>query len=315
MPELVTLGESMLVMRPNQPGPLRYAHQFTRSVGGAESNVAIGMCRLGHSTGWISRLGDDEIGHYILNTIRGEGVDVSHVQMDPHHRNGLYFKELAVMGDPQLIYYRANSAASRLKPTDLDEGYIKNARMLHVTGITPALSESARETAFAALEIARSAGVTVSFDPNMRYKLWTADEARPVLMDMARKADVVLPGLSEGEMLLGFSDAEEVARGFMQLGARAVAVKLGSQGALVATDDEMHHIDPLPVTPVDTVGAGDAFDAAFLSGYLENRPLAESGRRACIAGALTTLVHGDWEGMASKEKIETFLSGTSTISR
>lgn len=315
MPEVVTLGESMMVLRSAAPGPLRYSDQFTRALGGAESNLAIGIVRQGNSCGWISRLGEDEVGQYICNTIRGEGVDVSHVAFDAAHPTGMYLKEQSVFGDPKVLYYRRGSAASQMKPSDLDEAYIRSARLLHVTGITPALSASCRETVFAAIEIARSAGVKVSFDPNMRFKLWSAAEAKPVLRDIAGKADIVLPGQAEGEMLLGVSDPAAIVKGLVSLGATLVAVKLGAEGALVATPAESHLIAPMSVNPVDTVGAGDAFAAVFLAGYLQGRSVPEMGRRACVAGAIVTRVFGDWEGIPTAAELDRLVQGEDGISR
>jgi 2-dehydro-3-deoxygluconokinase len=284
-------------------------------MGGAESNVAIGLVRLGRTAGWLSRLGEDEAGCFVLNTVRGEGVDTSRVTTDPGAPTGLYLKERSALGDPRVFYYRKGSAASRMTPLDLDEDYIRSARALHVTGITPALSKSSRDTVLAAMEIARSAGLVISFDPNIRYKLWSLDEARPVLMDMARRATIVLPGLSEGQALLGVEGPLDVARGFLKSGASVVATKLGAGGALVASPDEMHHVPSLEVAPVDTIGAGDAFDAAFLASYLEGLALLETCARACVAGALATLVFGDWEGMPSRQQIDSQLAGTMGISR
>lgn len=314
-PELVTIGESMIVLRGTRPGLLRHSETFSRSVGGAESNVAIGITRLGHSAGWISRLGDDEIGHYVLDTIRGEGVDVSRVRFDPQHNTGLYLKELSSVGDPRVVYYRQGSAASYLRPADLDEAYIRGARLLHITGIPPALSPSCREATFAAVEIARSAGVPISFDPNVRLKLWNAATARPVLLDLARHADIVLPGLSEGELLTGEPEPLAQARYLLAAGAKLVAIKTGPEGAVVAGSEGEDAVPGFVVSPVDTVGAGDAFAAAFLAGYLEGRPQLECARRGCAAGALATLDYGDWEGLPSTARLEQMLREGEAVPR
>src|SRR5207245_2245121 len=164
--DLVTLGESMVLLLAEQSGPMREAMTFRRYIAGAESNVASGLSRLGHHSGWFSRVGADEFGRAIVFRIRGEGVDTSHVITDPRAPTGIVIRERRDVGPIEQVYYRRGSAASQLSPDDLDESYLTHARFLHLTGITPALSDSCRQTVFAAAEIARGAGVTVVLDPN-----------------------------------------------------------------------------------------------------------------------------------------------------
>lgn len=309
VPELVTLGETMVVLAATVLGPMRYSETFRRAAGGAESNVAIGVVRLGHTAGWISRLGDDELGRYLLATIRGEGVDVSQVRLDPDAPTGLYLKDRPAAGDPSVLYYRRGSAASRLSPADLDPAYIRGARVLHLTGITPALSEGCRETVRAALGIAREAGVLVSFDPNFRRRLWPEAEAAPVFRELAARADLLLPGLAEGEIMTGLREPEAIARALLDLGPGTVVLKLGPEGALLADAGGIRHIPGFPMSPVDTVGAGDAFAAAFLAGVLEGIPRDEAVRWGCAAGALATQTPGDWEGIPERSRLAAFLAG------
>src|SRR5919199_1740089 len=167
-PEVIGLGETMVLLRAEQSGPLREVSTFRRHVAGAESNVAVGVCRLGLSAGFISRVGDDEFGAAVRFRLRGEGVDVSRLIVDPDAPTGLVFRERREFGPVDVVYYRRGSAASRLRPQDLDPDYIRGARYLVLSGITPALSRSCRETAFAAAQIAREAGVGVVVDPNVR---------------------------------------------------------------------------------------------------------------------------------------------------
>lgn len=314
-PRVVTFGESMVVFNPAARGPLRYVHTFHRSLAGAESNVAIGVTRLGHSAGWFSRVGEDEFGRYVVQTLRGEGVDLSRVVCDPAAQTGICFKELPAAGDPAVIYYRRGSAASRMSPADIDESYIAGAGLLHVTGITPALSGSCRATVLAAAETARAAGVRVSFDPNYRRRLWSPEEARPVFIEIARRSDVILPGLDEGEIITGQTGAEAVARALLALGPSLVAVKLGAGGALLCDHEGCSLVPGFPVQPVDSVGAGDAFAAALLSGLLDSRTPLEAARRACAAGAMATQVIGDWEGMPDAAGLERFLAGGQVLTR
>jgi 2-dehydro-3-deoxygluconokinase len=304
MPDVVALGETMVLFLAQQPGPLREASTFSRHIAGAESNVAVGVCRLGGTSGFISRLGDDEFGRVILHRLRGEGVDVSQVVMDASAPTGLVIRERREAGPVDVLYYRRGSAASRLSPADLDASYIGAARYLVLSGITPALSASCRETVYAAAEIARAAGVKVVFDPNMRLKLWSAEEARPVLRDLIARADLVLPGLEEAELLTGSGSPLEAARDLLRLGPRMVIVKLGAAGALAVTEGACLEA-PAEALPriVDPVGAGDAFAAGFLAGQLREMDLPASLALANRCGAHAMLVQADQEGLPRWEEV------------
>src|SRR5438128_8776204 len=240
--DVVTLGESMVLLLAEQSGPMREAITFRRYIAGAESNLAIGLSRLGHSAGWFSRVGDDEFGRAVVFRIRGEGVDTSRVISDAAAPTGLVIRERREVGPIEQVYYRRGSAASRLSPDDLDAAYVGGARFLHLTGITPALSASCHRTVFAAADMARAAGVTVVLDPDYRSKLWDPTEARSVMRDLASRCDLLLPGRDEAELLTGESDPEVAARELKKLGPSTVVVKLGAQGALaLANDEEMVH--------------------------------------------------------------------------
>lgn len=318
MPEIVACGETMVLLAPATSGPLRYVQQFTKHIGGAESNVLIGAVRLGHTAGWISRVGDDEFGRYVLSQIRGEGVDVSRVRVDPQAPTGVYFKERREAGESRVYYYRRGSAASRLSPGDLDRDYVAQARVVLISGITPALSESARETAFAAAALARAAGSIVAFDPNVRLKLWRTEEAVPVLRDLAAQADVVLPGADEAALLTGEGDPERAAAALLALqgpggrSPRTVVVKLGAAGALVATRTPQgvacRRAPGFPVARVvDPIGAGDGFAAGFLCGLLEGLDDVEAARLGNAVGALATTVVGDIEGLPTQSEVAAFM--------
>src|SRR5689334_6535069 len=229
--DVVTLGETMVLLLAEQSGPMREATTFRRFIAGAESNVAIGLSRLVHAAGWMSRVGDDEFGRAIVFRIRGEGVDTSHVRTDPQAPTGIVIRERREVGAIEQVYYRRGSAASRLSPDDLDPQYLGQAAFLHLTGITPALSKNARETVFVAAEVARGAGVSVVLDPNYRSKLWDAETFREVVRDLATRCDIVLPGREEAELLTGESDPEAAARQLHDLGPPTVVVKLGADGA------------------------------------------------------------------------------------
>lgn len=281
MPEVVTLGESMVLFNPISTGPLQYVSFFQKQVAGAESNFAIGIARLGHSAGWISRVGDDEFGRAVLSFIRGEGVDVSQVKIDPHAPTGIYFKERREIGETRVYYYRSGSAASRMTPEDLDPDYIASAEFLHVTGITPALGDSCLATVARAIEIARANGVKVSFDPNIRLKLWSGNRIRPVLLDLMRGVDIILAGRNEGKVLFGLDKPEELIRAFKELGASTIVIKLGAEGAVVSS--------PRPA-PESMPG--------FKSG---SKP--EPGSVSSNAEAIVAAVHGAQSGVCDDEII------------
>ena len=303
--DLIALGETMVLFLAQQPGPLREAFSFSRHVAGAESNVAVGMCRLGGSAGFISRVGDDEFGRLIQMRLRGEGVDVSRLVFDASAPTGLIVRERREVGPVDVLYYRRGSAASRMAPVDLDPEYVASGRYLILSGITPALSASCRETVFAAAEMARAAGVTVVLDPNMRFKLWSRDEARTVIRDLAAHADMVLPGLEEAEMLTGETDARAAATALLALGPRMVVVKLGERGALGADGRRALSRRPAYAIPrvVDPVGAGDAFAAGFLTGQVRGMDLADSLALGNRCGAMAMLVPADQEGLPRWDEV------------
>ncbi|WP_291637701.1 sugar kinase [Clostridium sp.] len=314
--DVVTFGESMVLFGPDSSGPLRYVQNFNKSIAGAESNVAIALAKLGHKVGWFSKLGNDEFGRYIQATIRGEGVDVSRVIFDSKRSTGILFKERFMHSNPNVYYYRKDSAASTLKQEELDASYIKDAKILHITGITPALSESCRKTVFKAIEIAKENNVLVSFDPNIRLKLWTEGEAIPVLLEIAKQSDIIFPGIDEGEMLLGLSNPEDIADSFMNMGCSTVAVKLGKEGCYVADKLNRLYINSYRLeNPQDTVGAGDGFAAGFLSGMLNKLDLIECGEYANGVGAMAVLVKGDMEGYPNVEQLMAFIGKKKIIER
>jgi 2-dehydro-3-deoxygluconokinase len=314
--DVVTFGETMVMFNPDSKGPLRYVHNFNKSIAGAESNVAVALGRLGHKVGWFSKLGDDEFGRYIQSVIRGENVDVSRIILDTTRNTGILFKERFAHVNPNVYYYRKGSAASNISAEDIDVEYIKSSKILHVTGITPALSASARDAVLKVVSIAKENGVIVSFDPNIRLKLWSLKEAKPVLLEIAKMADIIFPGISEGEMLLGLNNEEEIADEFLKLGCSTVALKLGEKGCYIKNKNEAHYINGYVVESLeDTVGAGDGFAAGFLSGMLRGLSLRECGEYANGVGAMATLVRGDMEGFPTFSQLMEFTGKTEYIDR
>lgn len=326
----------MVLFHPPQDGPFLYAPLFTRSIAGAESNLAIALTRLGRSVRWISRLGDDPFGDIIAATLAGEGVDTSFVVRDPTAPTAVFFRESKGYIEPHVYYYRRDSAASRLSPGDVDVAWFEGARCLHVTGITPALGEGAGDAITAALHQARDQGLTIVFDPNLRRKLWDGETARRVLLSMVPLCDIFLPGADEAEFLLGTQTPEDYAAMFLDMGPRMVVLKMGRDGAAGfvkrQTGDKVerysvqapsHHVAHV----VDPIGAGDAFAAGLLSVLLEESPtsspdlmlsqdtLQRALVRANLMGALATQFRGDWEGLPTLRELERIQSGVQQVAR
>lgn len=315
MLDLVTVGETMVAFTPATPGFLRYVQQFGKVTAGAESNVAIGMAKLGHSSGWISKLGKDEFGEFVLRELRGEGVDTSRVVRSETNPTGIMFKQFNPGGESSVFYYRKNSAASTLCPADIDEEYLTQARVVHVSGVTAALSPSCAETLRHMVAVARGAGALVSFDPNIRLKLWSAQQAKETLQPLLGQSDIVLLGQDEGELLLGTSQPKEIIAALRKLSVGRIAVKMGARGAVVADGDTIAEIPAVEATVVDNIGAGDAFNTGFLSGVIEGRPVLECGEMGALMGALAVSTNGDVEGLPNREQFDNIRKQTHVVYR
>jgi 2-dehydro-3-deoxygluconokinase len=315
--DVVTIGEAMMVFSPMRTGYLRHAHTFQKGIAGAESNVAIGLARLGHKVGWASRVGEDEFGTEIISFLRGEGVDVSQVIQDDSTPTGIYFKELLRPEEIRVYYYRQNSAASKMSVLDLNEEYIARAKYLHLTGITPALSDSCLDTVWEAIRIAKKNGVKIVFDPNLRRKLWKDEnEAKRILIELSSYADIVLPGVSEGEFLFGECEKEGMAERFLENGSSLVVLKLGEEGAYYLSGKDKGCVPAYKVKHVvDPVGAGDGFAAGFLSGLLEQKTVYDAVYKGCIVGAAVTMANGDVEGLPDQQSINLLLSQREDVLR
>jgi sugar/nucleoside kinase (ribokinase family) len=306
MLDVVTLGEAMLMFVAEEAGPLESVQHFTKRTAGAETNVAIGLARLGLKVGWQSRLGADSMARFLLAAIGAEGVDCSRVVSDPSQRTGFLFKGRVDDGsDPPIEYHRKGSAASRLGPDEVDEAWIAGTRHLHVSGVFPALSPSTLAATRRAMALARAHGRTVSFDPNLRPALWPSRELmRDTLNDLAEGCDWVLPGQTEGELLMGSRDPEAIAAFYRERGARLVVVKLGREGAYYSSEQGSGQVPAFAVAQVvDTVGAGDGFAVGVISALLEGLAVPDAVRRAAWIGARAVQVRGDTEGLPTRAQL------------
>ncbi|SCL48376.1 sugar kinase [Micromonospora chersina] len=300
--DLLTFGEALVSLR--STGPLTAGGALTPHLAGAEANVAIGLARLGHRTAFAGRVSDDELGTFLLRQLRAEGVDVRHVVRDAERPAGLMFLERRTADLTRVLYQRAGSAGSALGVDDLRPALGAGARVLHLTGITPALSGRAREAAAWAAETAARAGTLVCLDVNHRAKLWSRDDARAVLTPLAGHASVVVASSDELDLVgAPGADEETLVAGLLARGVSTVLVKLGGDGARAYTADGRRDAAALPVTAVDTVGAGDAFTAGYLSGHLDGLDLAGRLRRAVTLGAFAVAGHGDWETLPRRDEL------------
>jgi len=314
-PELVTLGETMGVLAASEIGPLRDGHPMTLGLAGTESNVAIGVRRLGHRAVWIGRVGADAVGRMILRELRGEGVDISHAVTDPDAPNGLMLKVHRTTASSEVMYARRDSAGSRLRPDDIPPDVVGSARVLHVTGVTPALSDTARATVFRAVEIARSASVTVSLDLNHRAKLWSDDEASAIFGELVKQCDIVFASENEAALVVGECAPDDAAARLADLGPRHAVIKRGEHGYVARVDGESFSGAAVTVPVADPVGAGDAFVAGYLASWLGDAGPAEALATANLAGAFAVATPGDWEGLPTRDEVAAFARRADVVTR
>ena len=296
----------MALLVAQTPGPLAAVEHFSRTSAGAELNVATGLARLGWRVGYISRVGQDPFGDYLLGTLDREGIDRRQVRVDARHPTGFMLKSCEPDGrDPQIAYFRQGSAASHLGPDDAPADGLLGVRWLHLTGISVALSDSVRALVQALVQQARAAGVAVSFDPNLRPRLWASQSAMVAgLNAWAAQADLVMPGLAEGQLLTGQTTPQDIAAWYLDHGARQVVIKLGPQGAYAADAKGGATVVGFQVPRVvDTVGAGDGFAVGVLSALLDGQSLADAALRGNAIGARVVQFVGDSEGLPNVEQL------------
>jgi 2-dehydro-3-deoxygluconokinase len=313
VPRVVTAGETMVLVVPSAPGRLRHATGVTLSIGGAESNVAIGLSRLGVPAGWMSVLGDDELGELVLHRVRAEGVDTSGVRRVPDRPTGLYLRE-EVAGAHRVYYYRRDSAASTMAPGAFDPSALAGAAFLHLTGITGALSPESAEFLTWAARTAQTAGVRVSYDVNYRSRLWEAAAARTATEAVLPHVDVLLVGDEEARALWGWDDDTCLER-LADAGPAEVVLKLGARGCAAAVGGERLTSEGFPAREVDPIGAGDAFAAGYLAASVWGLDPRERLRTANAMGAFCVQNLGDYEGLPSRRELTAFLDRTVDLGR
>jgi 2-dehydro-3-deoxygluconokinase len=303
MPDIISLGEPMFELNASDVGALDEVTSFESGWGGDTSNFAIAAARLGSSVGMMGRIGSDSFGRSFLNKWKEEGIDTSRVIVQPDSFTAVYFISRQKEGGHDFTYYRKGSAASQCSPEDIDPDYIAGAKVFHSSGIAQAISKSSCDAVFKAVEIAKANGVLFSYDPNLRLKLWSLPRARAVINYSFELADIVLPSLDDAKVITGLDKPEDIVQSILARGPKIVALKLGSEGCLVADGKEMFFVKPMKIDPVDTSGSGDAFDGAFITGILEGWDLRYKAKFANVVGALTATGKGCVTPLPTREDV------------
>jgi len=301
--DVLCLGEPLLEFNQIKEGNKK---TYSSGYGGDTSNTAISIARQGMSVGFISKVGKDQFGWELLELWKREKVDYSHVSIHPEAPTGIYFVTHDADGH-HFTYYRSGSAACQMTPLDLPKDDLSQTRILHLSAITQAISVSSCETAFAAIFQARKNGVKVSYDTNLRLKLWSLDRARDVINRTVPMCDVILPSLEEATSLTGLVYPEEITDYFFELGAKLVVLKQGSHGARVSDGKENLNIPGHKVKTIDATGAGDTFDGAFLSEWIRRDDPFSAAEYANAAAALSTTNYGAVDSIPNRDEVKEFL--------
>ncbi len=314
--DVITAGEALAVFNSPHHTPLEITREVHATFAGAESNVAIGLARLGHVVRWLSALGDDPFGRRIVKTLQGENVDVSQVIWSVTNPTAVMFKSRRGHAEPSVHYYRSQSAFSQLTETSFDPQTWRDAKILYLTGITPALSDGCLALVKAMMLDARENGMRVWFDPNYRRKLWSQERARDVLLELLPHVNCILAGLPEGALLTRETDPVKISEKLRSLGPEMVVIKAGEGGAHALTADGASYATAFGLRQmVDPIGAGDAFAAGYLSAHLNGLSVAECLRHGNAAGAIVCQADGDWEGLPTRAELDEYLGSRTESDR
>lgn len=287
-PALVSIGEPLIEFNRPKEGDGR---TWLQGFGGDSQNVAIAAVRQGTSAGYVTSLGQDWMGDAFLELWQSEGLDASRVTRHPTAPTGVSFVTHGPAGH-KFDYLRKNSAASLMTPDTLPADYVAGARYFHLSAIGQAISESARQTCDAAVSAARAAGVKISYDTNLRLRLWDLDVARATIDATVARCDVLLPSLDDSQQLTSLKEPDAIADYYLRLGAPVVALKMSAEGCLIATPKKRFRVPGHRVQAVDATGAGDTFDGSFLARLLAGDDLKAAARYANVAAALSTKGYG-----------------------
>ncbi|MCA3798796.1 MAG: sugar kinase [Burkholderia sp.] len=303
-PEILALGEAMIEFNQSQPG----RPEFLQGFGGDTSNFCIAAARQGASTGFVSAIGDDPFGRLLADMWQAEQVDTTYVRIDRAAPTGVYFVTHGADGH-QFDYLRAGSAASRYATGDLPLDALAAAKAVHLSGISLAISTAACDAAFAAIDHARRHGAKVSFDTNLRLKLWPLARARAVMREALRQTDICLPSWDDVTALTGANDRDAIVDVMLEHGPQVVALKLGKEGAYVATPIERRVVPGFTVEAVDATGAGDCFGGAFVARIVAGDDPFAAARYANAAAALSTTGYGAVAPIPHRDAVERLMQG------
>jgi len=301
--DVLCLGEALIEF--NQI-PDDTNNTYRSGFGGDTSNTAVAVARQESSSGFLSKVGNDPFGIKLLELWKREGVDCTYVLQHPEFPTGIYFVTHDENGH-HFSYYRKGSAASQMTPEDVTADVVSQSKVLHLSAITQAISASSRETAFAAIHQARKSGVKISYDTNLRLKLWPLNQARDVINQVVPMCDVLLPSLDDVTSLTGLQEPKKIIDYYLKLGAKLVVLKQGEQGVLVADGHNESCISGHAVKTIDATGAGDTFDGAFLSEWIRSNAPFKAAEYANAAAALSTTRYGAVNSIPNRTEVELFL--------
>ena len=305
--DIVALGEAMIEFNQTNASACAYVQGF----GGDTSNALIAAARQGAKGAYITKLGDDTFGRMLLQLWHDENVDTEGVAIDAAAPTGIYFVSHGTHGHT-FSYLRAGSAASQIRPSDVPAALVERARILHVSGISQAISASATDTVFHAINVARAARIMVSYDPNLRLKLWPIDRARAIICATIPLTDYFLPSLDDVRLVCGEDDPAAILNWCQRQGARTVVLKMGKEGSWVSKGEARTRIMAYPVEAVDATGAGDCFDGSLLARLAAGDDVVTAARWASAAAALTTTGYGAVAPLPTTDRVAHFLAGRVT---
>lgn len=308
--KVITLGEPMALFIAHEEGKLEDVHNFSASIAGAEFNLSLGLTRLGLTVGYMTKLGNDPFGRKILNVMKEVGIDTSMTVISEEHQTGFMLKAKTSNGDPDIFYYRKNSAASTISVEDVENIDLSKWDAIHLTGISSALSKETYNAIEYLMMQARKKHTPIFFDPNLRPQLWASkDTMIKNINELAFKTDYFLPGINEGKILTGSDNPDEIANFYLSKGVKMVIIKTGSKGACAYYEDKKISIPSFkPKEIVDTVGAGDGFAVGVISGLLKGLSLEDAVKRGNAIGAIQIMHESDNEGLPTETQLIDFMN-------
>lgn len=308
MKKVLLIGEPLGLLIADELGKLEDINKFTKKVAGAELNVAVGLTRLGYRVEYFTKIGKDPLGINIKRFLQKENIGLKYLLEDKNYPTGLQLKGKNEDGDPEIYYYRKNTAATTISRDDIDVIDLDEFDLVHITGIPLGISYSFRDAIFYLIEKAKKLNKIITFDPNIRTQMWQSKfEIQMVMNTVARMSDLILPGISECEMLLSQTDVMESIKQYLSYGIKNVVIKDGTNGSYFATQDNVTFVKSFKVKPVDTVGAGDGFAVGVISGILEDLPHEQILTRANAIGAIQVCNISDNEGLPTRKELQEFI--------